>query len=83
MATIADAEARIRRELLQRSKRGESSHVSRVDFVLCEDFESVMIYADVADELDAVCACFDLPDGMPFDPERLLQETTLVAERIH
>ncbi|WP_338688455.1 hypothetical protein V5279_23895 [Bradyrhizobium sp. 26S5] len=83
MTSLEDAEARIKRELLQRSKCGQSGHVSKVDFVLCEDFESVMIYVDTADELDAACACFDLPDGMPFDPEQLQRQTTLAAERLH
>lgn len=83
MTTIADAVARVRRELLQRSKRGQSGHVSKVAFVLCEDFESVMIYVDTADELDAACACFDLSDGMPFDPEQLKEQVALIAERLH
>ncbi|MHC2619433.1 hypothetical protein ACVIW2_001465 [Bradyrhizobium huanghuaihaiense] len=83
MTTIANAEAKIRRELRQRSRRGQSSYVENVDLVLCEDFTTVMIYCDTADELDAACACFDLPDGMPFDAGRLRERITLTAERLH
>ena len=39
-----------------------------VDFVLCEDFATVMIYVDVVDEQDAIAIYFDLLDDMPFDP---------------
>lgn len=83
MTSIKDAEARIRRELLQRSMRGQSGHVSKVSFVLCEDFESVMIYVDTKDELDAACACFDLPDDVPFDPEHFKAHAASIARGFH
>ena len=42
-----------------------------------------MVYVDVADKLDAGCACFDLTDGMAFDPEALRDQMKLGSEALH
>jgi len=70
MTSLADAEARLLGRLAARARAGQSSHVTHIDIVLCEDCESVMIYFDTIDEKDAVAACFDL-DDMPFMPETI------------
>jgi len=68
MTSLRDAEARLLERLSARAHAGQSSYVTHIDFVLCEDFESAMVYLDTTDEQDAVAACFDL-DGVAFAPE--------------
>ncbi len=52
-----------------------------IDFVVCEDEETIMIYVDVTDEQDAIAVYFDLPDGMPFDPHLFRKQLQL--ETVH
>lgn len=70
MITMQDAKQRIEQQLIKRSSGGASGVVTGVNFVLCEDLRTVMIYVDCADEHDAVAASFDWPAGIPFDVER-------------
>ena len=67
-------------ELRAAGRRGK---IVGVNFVLCEDFETVMTYVDLDDENDAVAIWFDLQPGEVFDPQRYHREffrrLTLVA----
>jgi hypothetical protein len=44
--------------------------LASVEFVLCEDDRTVMIYADSICEEDATARCFDLEPGETFNPMR-------------
>jgi hypothetical protein len=70
MTTILEARDRISSTLARRRAEGKSLEPTGYSFVLCEDFRSVMIEVDMEDEHFAFGACFDWPQGMPFDPER-------------
>lgn len=63
--TIGEARALIEGKVAE--LRGE---LTGVDFTLCEDGRTVMIYCDVDSEPDAVAIYFDLAQGEAFDPER-------------
>lgn len=44
--------------------------LSDVDFVLCEDNNTAMIYVDTVDEEDAIAIWFDLGPDEKFEPPR-------------
>ncbi|MCK1467843.1 hypothetical protein [Bradyrhizobium sp. CW10] len=58
------------RDIINRKVAELSGELTNIDFVLCEDSKTVMIYADIGDEQDAVAIYFDLAQGEAFDPER-------------
>ena len=70
ITTLAEAKLKIESELAERVAAGRDVEVEQVDFVLCEDFRSVMIYVHTADEDGVAHACFDWPLQIPFSIER-------------
>lgn len=58
------------RDIINRKVEALHGELTNVDFVLCEDSKTVMVYADVDREPDAVSVYFDLAQGEAFDPER-------------
>ncbi|SCB48384.1 hypothetical protein GA0061098_101328 [Bradyrhizobium shewense] len=58
------------RDIINRKVEALRGELTNVDFVLCEDFKTVMVYADVDSEPDAVSVYFDLAQAEAFDPER-------------
>jgi hypothetical protein len=62
MRTIIEARKRIY-ELLGKRR------LTDVNFVLCEDASTVMVYVDTADEQDAVAIYFDLRPDEEFAPQ--------------
>ncbi|MGY4283736.1 hypothetical protein ACVWXO_002956 [Bradyrhizobium sp. LM2.7] len=58
------------RDIINRRVAELRGELTGVSFILCEDHATVMIYADVDSEPDAVAVYFDLAQGEAFDPER-------------
>ena len=52
--TLGEARALVDGRLGDIRVAGNAAEITGVDFVLCEDFRTVMIFCDVGDEQDAV-----------------------------
>jgi hypothetical protein len=53
---------------------GRQGKIESIEFVLCEDFRTVMIFADVDDEPDALAIWFDLKPGEAFNHNQYRKE---------
>jgi hypothetical protein len=83
MRTLAEARNIVDEQLAARVGNGRCGNLRSVDFILCEDGSTVMIYIDTDDENDAVAVWFDLPDGLPFDPEEFRVEFLSQSQTVH